>query len=584
MDGFLPINKNDLKKQGIEQLDFVLVTGDAYVDHPSFAHAVISRWLVAYGYSVGIIAQPNWKDTEAFRVLGRPKLAFLVSAGNMDSMVNLYTSLKKRRGRDMYAPGGKTGKRPARTTQVYTKKIREAYGDIPVVIGGIEPSLRRFAHYDYWENKVLPSILASSGADLLVYGMGEKPMLEIAEALSGGLLVRDVTYIRGTAYKTDSLKRVYDYVELASENAVNGDKKAYAEAFLTQMTDREHVLTQKHKSGYIVQNPPAEKLTQGELDAVYALPYRRKSHPGYAQPIPALSEVAFSITAMRGCVGACAFCAIYYHQGKEITWRSEKSVLEEAERLTKEKGFKGYIHDVGGPTANLYGASCKNPKGMCGRRRCLVPKPCRYFTEGQAAYVALLRKLRQVPGVKKVFIRSGIRHDVALLDKKGAFIKELARHHVSGQLKLAPEHVNGEVTRLMGKPEIEVYEQFCRAFSAASEKKQYVLPYYMCAHPGCGLLEAVQLAEHMRDSGFCPEQAQEFYPTPGTLATCMYYTGIDPLTGKTVFVEKQQEGRAMQRALMRYKDYKNAGLVKKALYRAGREDLIGKGKRTLVRE
>ncbi|MDL2237332.1 YgiQ family radical SAM protein [Christensenellaceae bacterium OttesenSCG-928-K19] len=586
MQGFLPVNKKDMREQDIEQLDFVLVTGDAYVDHPSFAHAVISRYLVGHGYSVGILAQPNWKTGDAFKALGRPRLGFLISAGNMDSMVNLYTAAKKRRGRDLYSPGGKAGKRPARTTQVYAKKIREAYGDVPIIVGGIEASLRRFAHYDYWENKILPSILASSGADLLVYGMGERAIVEIAEALDGGLKVRDVTYVRGTVYKAENLERVYDYVELPGENKVNGEKHVFAEAFLTQMQNRRDVLVQQHKSCYIVQNPPANKLTQKELDFVYALPYQRRAHPAYTQPVPALDEVKFSITATRGCVGECAFCALYYHQGKELVWRSENSVLQEAEAFLADKEFKGYIHDVGGPTANLYGTKCTNPAGVCAKRRCLVPVPCKHLKEGQRAYVKLLGKLRGLQGVKKVFIRSGVRHDLALMDKSGLFIRELAKHHVSGQLKLAPEHASRRVTELMGKPPIERYEQFCRAFERESKKvgkKQHVLPYYMCAHPGCTLDDAIVLAEYMRDSGFCPEQAQEFYPTPGTLASCMYYTGLNPLTGREVFVEKSVEGKAMQRALMQYKNPGNAGMVGKALRKADREDLAANGKRGLLR-
>lgn len=584
---FLPTTKKELKQQEIEQLDFVLVTGDAYVDHPSFAHAVISRYLVAHGYSVGIISQPNWKIADEFKTLGRPKLGFLISAGNMDSMVNLFTVNKKRRARDMYTAGGKTGKRPARTTQVYAKKIREAYGNIPIIIGGIEASLRRFAHYDYWDNRVLPSILTSSGADLLVYGMGERTIVEIAEALAGGLDVADVTYINGTVYKAETLERVYDYVEIPDENKVVGDKKQYADAFLKQMHDREHVLVQKHKSCYVVQNPPAEALSSEELDFVYELPYVRMAHSRYDKPVPALEEIRYSITAVRGCVGACSFCALYYHQGKEVVSRTQSSVINEAVLFTGEPEFKGYVHDVGGPTANMYGLSCKNPKGRCNKRRCLTPQPCKWLVENHGAYLQLLGKLRGLPKIKKVFIRSGIRHDLALLDKSGSFIRELAKHYVSGQLRLAPEHVDEVVLKCMGKPNIEKYEQFCGRFDMASKKagkQQYVLPYFMSSHPGCTMTQAVQLAEYVRDAGATPEQVQDFYPTPGTLATCMYYLGFDPATGKQLYVEKQQEQKAMQRALLQYKDRANRTLVKKALKMAGREDLIGRGKRSLIKE
>lgn len=587
MDGFLPTTKKELKQQGVVELDFVLITGDAYVDHPSFAHAVISRYLVAHGYSVGIISQPDWRNAGAVKALGRPRLAFLISAGNMDSMVNIFTVNKKRRARDMFSPGGKAGRRPARSTQVYTKMIREAYGDVPVVIGGIEASLRRFAHYDYWDNKVLPSILASSGADLLIYGMGEGPILEVAEALDGGIAVSDISYVKGTVYKAPDLERVYDYVEIPSENKVVGDKKSYSEAFLKQMHERSAVLVQAHKSCYIVQNPPAEPLSTEELDFVYSLPYMRAAHPSYEKPVPALEEIKYSITAVRGCVGACSFCALYYHQGKSIVSRSEKSVLEEAETFAHEKDFKGNIHDVGGPTANMYGLYCANPAGRCYSRRCLTPKPCRFLRENHAAYTSLLKKLRELPAVKRVFIRSGIRHDLALMEKDGNFIRELAKHYVSGQLRLAPEHVCSDVLRRMGKPDIEQYERFCQRFDAASKKAgkvQYILPYFMSSHPGCEMGDAVRLAEYVRDCGFMPEQAQDFYPTPGTLSTCIYYTGFDPATGKPVYVEKQPERKAMQRALIQYRESKNRCAVKKALTLAGRQDLIGRGKKKLIPE
>jgi len=584
---FLPVSKADLEKENIGQLDFIMVTGDAYVDHPSFAHAVISRYLVGHGYRVGIIAQPDWKRSSSFEALGRPRLGFLISAGNMDSMVNLYTVAKKRRKQDAYSPGGKTDCRPERTTVVYTKMIRQAYGDIPVVIGGIEASLRRFAHYDYWDNKVKPSILHESGADLLVYGMGERAILQIAEALDGGLAAGDITYVEGTAYRAPNLSLVYEYEELPSFRQVKQDKNCYSKAFLKQYYDREHTLVQKTEGEYIVQNRPAEPLTQEELDFVYSLPYAGVAHPMYKQPIPALEEVQFSITATRGCIGGCSFCALFYHQGKEISCRSKKSIVEEAERMVGKKGFKGYIHDVGGPTANLYGMKCANPKGMCVKRRCLVPTPCKYLKENHKAYMGVLRALRNMDGVKKVFVRSGIRHDFALLDQSGSFISELARHHVSGRLKLAPEHVREDVLRHMGKPGINQYERFVRKFDAASKKcgkKQFVRPYFMSSHPGCSLSDGVALAEYLRDAGYVPDTAQDFYPTPGTLATCMYYTGIDPHTGKPVYVAKTSGEKAMQRVLIHYKNPKNRKLVRKALMLAERDDLIGRGKKALIRE
>ncbi len=584
---FLPVSKADMKEKEMEQLDFILVTGDAYVDHPAFAHAIISRYLVAHGYSVGIIAQPGWKSTGDFQRLGRPRLGFLISAGNMDSMVNLYTVTRRRRAKDLYSPGGKAGRRPERATIVYTKRIREAYGDIPVIIGGIEASLRRFAHYDYWSNEVRQSILTESGADLLVYGMGERAIVEIAEALDGGLAAKDISYIEGTVYRAQNLERVYEYKKISSLQQVKAQKETYAKAFLMQMHERKTVLVQKQKDEYIIQNVPAKALSGQELDFVYSLPFVREAHPMYQQPVPALEEVKYSITATRGCVGACAFCALYYHQGKDVSWRSQKSIVEEAKGFTCAKEFKGYIHDVGGPTANFYGVTCTNPKGRCSSRRCLAPEKCRYLKEDHTQYVKLLRKLRSLPGIKKVFIRSGIRYDYALLDKSGEFVKELAAHHVSGQLKLAPEHVSPDVLRLMGKPDIEKYQRFCQKFNAASQragKKQYVLPYFMSSHPGSTLADAVRLAEFIRDTGFMPEQAQDFYPTPGTLATCMFYTGLNPETGKKVYIPKTPEEKEMQRALIHYKNPKNRNLVKRALKKAERDDLIGNGKKKLVRE
>ncbi|MGI6153197.1 MAG: YgiQ family radical SAM protein [Christensenellaceae bacterium] len=584
MDGFLPVNKQDLEQDGVGQPDFILITGDAYVDHPSFAHAVISRYLVAHGYSVGIIAQPNWKKTQSFTVLGEPRLGFLVSPGNMDSMVSLYTVAKKKREKDLYSPGGRQGKRPPRAAIVYTQKLKEAYPNSPVILGGIEASLRRFAHYDYWDNKVMPSILADSGADLLVYGMGERAIVEIAEALDGGLRAQDITYVQGTCYKANDLSRVYEYEKLPSLGEVRENKRTFAKAFNEQMFNRNNPLVQKNGGVYIVQNIPAQPLNTRELDFVYSLPYTRRAHPMYKEPVPALAEAANSITAVRGCVGGCAFCALYYHQGKCVSSRSKKSILAEAETIKETPGFKGTISDVGGPTANLYGMKCMRKGGMCQSRRCLVPSPCKHLKESHAAYIDVLRSIRNIPGIKHVFVRSGIRHDLALMDKSGEFIRELAKHHVSGQLKLAPEHVSGSVLHTMGKPEIEVYEKFKQKFDAISEslgKKQYVLPYFMSSHPGCKMDDAVTLAEYIRDSGFMPDTAQDFYPTPGTLATCMYYTGIDPQTGKSVYAARKGEEKAMQRALIQYKNPANRPLVKKALLAAKRFDLMGKGKKSL---
>ncbi len=586
MEGFLPTTKQEMKSMGIDRLDFILITADAYVDHPSFAHAVVSRYLVAHGYTVGIIAQPNWKNTDDFRRLKEPKLGFLISGGNMDSMVNLFTSSKKRRAKDLYSPGGKTTYRPERATIVYAKKVREVYGNVPIIIGGIEASLRRFAHYDYWDNKVMPSILADSKADILVYGMGERALVQIAQGLEGGLAVKDITYVNGTMYRAENLERVYEYKEIASEAAVMKDKNAFADAFVVQMHERNKVLCQKSKREYVVQNPPEEPLLQEEMDFIYSLPYKRAPHPKYTLPIPAFSEVKYSISATRGCVGGCAFCALYYHQGKNITYRSEKSILEEANIFLQEKGFKGYIHDVGGPTANFYGLKCTNKNGMCNKRRCLTPTPCKFLRENHGEYLSVLKKLREIPGIKKVFIRSGIRFDYALMDKSGRFIRELAKNHVSGQLKLAPEHVSDNVLACMGKPNMKVYERFCEIFnreSAKTGKKQYILPYFMSSHPGCEIKDAVRLAQYVKENGFAPEQAQDFYPTPGTLASCMYYTQKDPYTKKDIYVPRDKHEKEMQRALIQYNKRENYNLVKKALVLAGREDLIGDGKRTLIR-
>ncbi len=580
---FLPMSKSEY---GNLPLDFVLVTGDAYVDHPSFANALIGRWLKLNGYSVGVIAQPGWNSPADFERLGRPRLGFLVSAGNMDSMVNLYTVNKRKRRTDAYSPGGQTGLRPRRASIVYTNKIREAFGDVPVILGGIEASLRRFAHYDYWDDAVRESILADSGADLLVYGMGENPILEIAEALDAGIGISDITYVKGTCYTAKNLDKVYEYVKTPSFDEVKSDKRKYCEAFMVQSDERENPVVQMQRDFYIVANPPAAPLSQEVMDRIYGMDFAGKPHPSYTENIPALEEVRFSITSQRGCIGGCAYCSLYYHQGRELQKRSRESILAEGKKMTASKDFKGYIHDVGGPTANFYGAACLNPKGVCTKRKCLVPEKCKYLRIDHAEYVDILKKLRALPGVKKVFIRSGIRFDYALMDND-EFIRELAAHHVSGQLKVAPEHVSDGVLRLMGKPSVEVYKKFVNKFNTISKRlhlKQYVLPYFISSHPGCTLRDAVELAEYLRDTGFLPEQVQDFYPTPGTVATCMYYTGMDPKTGKSVYVAKTAEEKAMQRALMQFNRPENRQLVLRALKRAGREDLIGKEKRCLVRE
>jgi len=580
---YIPITKAE---SGLEQVDFVLVTGDAYVDHPSFANALIGRWLIENGYSAGIIAQPDWHSAKDFMRFGRPRLGFLVSAGNMDSMVNLYTAAKKHRKTDAYSPGGRTGLRPKRASIIYTNRIREAYGNIPVILGGIEASLRRFSHYDYWSDEVRQSILADSGADLLVYGMGENPVIEIADALSSGISVSDIIYVKGTCYPAKDLSRSYEAVQTPSFEAVLEDKGKYCDAYLMQSAGVKTPIAQRQRDFFIVQNPPADLLTAEQLDRIYAMDFKYQAHPSYKEKVPALSEVKFSITAQRGCIGGCAYCSIYYHQGKQIQPRSEESILEEARKMAAMDDFKGYIHDVGGPTANFYGARCTRPQGTCMKRGCLFPSKCRYLRVSHTEYLHVLKKLRELPGVKKVFIRSGIRYDYALMDND-AFLNELAAHHVSGQLKAAPEHVSKEVLNKMGKPDFETYKKFVNKFNAASKRlklNQHILPYFMSSHPGCTLAHAIELAEYMRDTGFSPEQVQDFYPTPGTLATCMYYTGMDPNTKKPVYVARSPEEKEMQRALLQYKLPRNRTLVLRALKKAGREDLIGKEKRCLLRE
>ena len=592
---FLPVCRADMEKRGWDQCDFVYVCGDAYVDHPSFGSAIISRVLESYGYKVGIIAQPDWKDKESIQVLGRPRLGFLVSAGNMDSMVNHYSVSKRRRDKDSYTPGGVMGKRPDYAAVVYCNLIRSVYKDIPIVIGGIEASLRRLAHYDYWSNKVKHSILVDSQADLISYGMGEKSIVEIADALNSGLDVKDITFIDGTVYKTDSLDSVYDAVTLPSYDEIKTDKRRYAESFNIQYKNTDafsgkRLVEQYRDNLYVVQNPPAKPLSVQEMDDVYALPYMRRWHPSYdaAGGIPAFSEVKFSLISNRGCFGGCSFCALTFHQGRIIQVRSHESIIDEAKYLTKEPDFKGYIHDVGGPTANFRFPACKKQLkyGACPGKQCLFPKPCENLIADHTDYIALLRKLRALPKVKKVFIRSGIRFDYVLADKKKDFLRELCMYHVSGQLKVAPEHVSDQVLRLLGKPENSVYEKFAQEYKKMNEKlglKQYLVPYLMSSHPGSTLKEAVELAEHLRDLGYMPEQVQDFYPTPSTISTCMYYTGLDPRTMEPVYVPTNPHEKAMQRALIQYRNPDNYDLVKEALIKAGREDLIGFDQKCLIK-
>lgn len=595
MEGkFLPICREDMESRGINQFDFVYVIGDAYVDHPSFGHAIISRLLEAHGYSVGIISQPDWRKKESISIYGSPRLAFLVSGGNMDSMVNHYSVSKRPREKDSFSPGGIMGKRPDYAAVVYGNLIRQTYKNTPILIGGVEASLRRLAHYDYWSNKVKRSILLDSGADILMYGMGERSVVELAEALDSGLKAEDITFVPGTVYKTRKKEDIYDAIFLPEFQRVKEDKTEYARSFYVQYTNTDPIRGKRLAEGYpheiyVVQNPPAKPLTQEELDHVYALHYRRTYHPSYEAQggVPAISEVKFSLTSSRGCFGGCSFCALTFHQGRIIQSRSHESMIKEAELLTKEPDFKGYIHDVGGPTANFRFPSCKKQLqfGTCSQKQCLFPKPCKNLKADHEDYLALLQKLRNLPGVKKVFIRSGIRYDYLLADPDKSFLRELCRHHISGQLKVAPEHISDKVLEKMGKPRAEVYHQFVREYEKMNEnlgKKQYLVPYLMSSHPGSTLKEAVELAEFLRDLGLMPEQVQDFYPTPSTISTCMYYTGLDPRTMEPVYVAKNPHEKAMQRALIQYRDPRNYDLVKEALLKAGRSDLIGFDKHCLI--
>ena len=593
MNPFLPISKEDMKKRGWDQLDFVLVSADAYVDHPSFGAAIIARVLESQGFRVGVLAQPDWRRDESFLALGRPKLAFLVSGGNIDSMVAHYTVAKRRRGEDEYSPGGKAGYRPDRPTIVYTRQLKKLFPETPVIIGGLEASLRRFAHYDYWDDAVRPSVLVDAGADLLSYGMGENQTIQIARRLAAGEPVSALTDIRGTCYLSETAPVIPGAVSCASFEKVSQDKEAYARAFKIQYEEHDAVygkaVIQKHGERYLVQNPPMPPLTQKELDWVWSLPFARYYHPSYEEKggIPAIREVEFSIMHNRGCFGACNFCSIATHQGRQVTCRSEESVLAEAVAMTKNPRFKGYIHDVGGPTANFRQPSCAQQleHGLCRGRKCLAPSPCKNLQADHSEYLALLRRLRALPGVKRVFIRSGIRFDYLLEDKDESFFRELVEHHVSGPLKVAPEHCSAAVLDRMGKPHIETFNRFAKRFYQLTEqagKEQYLIPYLMSSHPGSTLRDAVQLAVYLKKNRIRPEQVQDFYPTPGTVSTCMFYTGIDPLSGKQVFVPKDPKEKAMQRALLQYYRPEMRPQVIEALKLAGRSDLIGTGPDCLV--
>jgi uncharacterized radical SAM protein YgiQ len=591
---FLPICKEDLKNRNIDVLDFIIVTGDAYVDHPSFGTAIIGRTLESQGFTVGVIAQPNWQDAEDFKKLGVPKYAFLVNSGNIDSMVNHYTAAKKKRHDDFYSPGGEGGHRPDRAVIVYCNRIREAYKDIPIVIGGIEASLRRFAHYDYWSNKVRRSILLDSKADILSYCMGEKTIVQIAEMLKYGSKISNLSSIKGTCYITKDIDKLKDYVEIPSYEAVSTDMNAYGDAYKIEHYEQDSIrgkgIIQKHGDRYLVQNPPQDTLTNEEMDFTYDLPFMRTYHPIYEEKggIPAIKEVKFSITSHRGCFGSCSFCALTFHQGRVIQTRNGDSVVDEAKLLTTFPDFKGYIHDVGGPTANFRHRACKTQaeNGTCKHKQCMFPKPCKNLIIDHNEYLSVLKRIRSIKGIKKVFIRSGIRYDYLIHDKNEAFFKELCEHHISGQLKVAPEHVTPRVLKQMGKPTREVYDKFVDKYFEINnklDKKQFLVPYLMSSHPGSDLNAAIELAEYIKEMGYTPEQVQDFYPTPGSLSTTIYYIGYNPLTGEEVYTPKTQEEKDMQRALIQFTVPKNYEKVKKALVKAGREDLIGNGKDCLIK-
>ncbi len=593
MNNFLPVSRKDMEERGIKQFDFIYITGDAYVDHPSFGAAIVSRLLESLGYTVGIISQPDWRTDNDFMRFGMPRLAFLVTSGNIDSMVAHYTAAKRKRSDDAYTPGGKAGKRPDRAVTVYCRKLREIYGDTPIAIGGLEASLRRFAHYDYWDDCVKPSILAESGADLLMFGMGEHQITELSERLSAGENIKDITDIRGTCYLTDPVNTPLGAAECPSFEQVMENKKLYAKACRQQYDQQDEVygktVIQRHGKMMFVQNPPALSLTTEELDRIYSLPFMRTYHPSYEKygGVPGIEEVRFSITHNRGCFGYCNFCSIALHQGRKVTCRSERSILEEAEKITKMPDFKGYIHDVGGPTANFRKPSCEKQIkfGLCKGKKCLAPVPCQNLEVSHREYIEILRKLRKIKGVKKVFIRSGIRYDYLMEDESDEFIRELIRNHVSGQLKVAPEHCSAAVLDKMGKPHIEAYKRFQEKFYSITKgmgKEQYLVPYLMSSHPGSTLKEAVDLAIFLKENKIHPEQVQDFYPTPGTISTCIFYSGFDPYTMEEVYVPRTAEEKNMQRTLLQYFKPENKKTVIAALKKAGRSDLIGYGPKCLV--
>ena len=593
-DRFMVTSKKDMKEREWEQLDFIIISGDAYIDHPSFGPAIISRVLEDAGYKVGIIAQPDWHDISDFKKLGKPQYAFLITAGNLDSMVNNYTVSKRKRRKDVYSPGGQSGKRPDRATIVYCNRLKEAYKEVPLIIGGIEASLRRFAYYDYWDNDVRRSILFDSRADLLVYGMAEKQILSIAESLESGLSVEYIRHIAGTCYILSDLSNIYGYIKLPSYDEISKCKKKYAEAFRIQEEEQDpirgNILVQEHQGRFLVQNPPAEPLSREELDHIYDLPYQRDYHPIYENNggVPAIREVKFSITSSRGCYGGCSFCALNFHQGRKVVSRSKESIVKEAKKIIEDEEFKGYIHDVGGPTANFRHPACTKQitKGSCKNKQCLFPDPCSNLKVDHQEYLDILRTLRNLPGVKKVFVRSGLRFDYIMEDDDEQFMKELCKHHVSGQLKVAPEHVSPEVLTKMRKPKIDVFDKFRKKFYKINNmigKEQYLIPYFISSHPGSTLDDAIALAEYLRDIDHHPEQVQDFYPTPGTRSTAMYYTGLDPYTLEEIYVPKDRQEKKMQRALLQYNYSRNYNLVYQALKKAGRDDLIGYHDKALIR-
>lgn len=592
MKQFLPITYEEMLDRGWEQPDFVYVCGDAYVDHPSFGAAIITRTLERHGYKVCMLSQPNWRSVDDFKRFGKPRLGFLVSSGNIDSMVNHYTVAKKRRKKDSYTPGGVMGKRPDRAVIVYSNKIREAYGDVPIIIGGIEASLRRLSHYDYWDDRVRRSILLDSQADLLLYGMGENSIIEVADALNSGLEIQYLTYLDGTVYKTKDLEVVGEHIMLPDYKRVKESKKKYAESFKIQYMNTDHfnakTLVEAYEGFYVVQNRPNRPLTQQEFDDTYALDYMRTYHPSYQEKVPAIEEVKFSLISNRGCFGSCNFCALAFHQGRIIQARSHQSILDEALKIIEDPEFKGYIHDVGGPTANFRAPACakQNEHGTCVMKQCLWPKPCKSMKVDHTDYLKLLKQLRELPKVKKVFVRSGIRYDYLMYDKDDKFFRELVQHHISGQLKVAPEHISDRVLDKMGKPRSGLYKEFVSKYYRLNEeydKNQFLVPYLMSSHPGSDMNAAIELAEYLRDIHHQPEQVQDFYPTPGTLSTAMYHTGMDPRDGTPVYVPKNYHEKAMQRALIQYRNPKNYDLVYEALVKAGREDLIGFSKKCLIR-